>query len=392
MVMSERTRVHAGIASVSAADVDVLTALEGHLFPRMIADMAPIMGARCGAAVLVQDNALWFRAQLGFTEASTAREGRLWDVAMATDTPLVVEDLLADPRFSDGPRIVGGVEIRFFLSCVFHDQEGRPIGVLCFADPDPVELDQAKLGSLQGAAMFIETQLAAINEFDRAAAIQQALLPRTVPPLDGYQVAGACVAAKSVGGDFFDWYPVEGGMALTLSDVMGKGVGSGILAAAVRATIRTAQHEDDVALAVDRAAEALQEDLSEAESFVTLFHARLRAADGLISYVDAGHGLSVILQADGTGRRLETNDFPLGPIPGATWSSNQVTLEKGGMLISFSDGVLDLYDGSLRAVEEVAKIARRSSSAQEVVDEIARLARRDTAPDDVTVVAISRTR
>jgi serine phosphatase RsbU (regulator of sigma subunit) len=198
------------------------------------------------------------------------------------------------------------------------------------------------------------------------------------------------VPAKFVGGDFFDWYPIQGGIAFTLADVMGKGVGAGIVAATVRATIRTARDEGDVELAVDRAARALAEDLREADSFVTLFHARLNAADGRLSFVDAGHGLSVIVDPDGAAHRLESGDFPLGTVRSVGWHQQEVVLERGATLVSFSDGVLDLYDGTLASVDRVGAIVAASSTAQDVVDEIARLARSQEATDDVTVVAIRR--
>lgn len=57
--------------------------------------------------------------------------------------------------------------------------------------------------------------------------------------------------------------------------------------------------------------------------------------------------------------------------------------------MSVSDGVLDLFDGSLASLDEVEKIARSASSVQEIVDSVLMLAS-DGAPDDVTVVALRR--
>ncbi|MFB2351640.1 PP2C family protein-serine/threonine phosphatase, partial [Priestia megaterium] len=80
-----------------------------------------------------------------------------------------------------------------------------------------------------------EDELARSSEEERAATVQRALLPKRRPDLPGYSVAGACVPARDVGGDFFDWHATHDGLSITLADVMGKGVGAAIIAASVRA-------------------------------------------------------------------------------------------------------------------------------------------------------------
>jgi len=69
---------------------------------------------------------------------------------------------------------------------------------------------------------------------------------------------------------------------------------------------------------------------------------------------------------------------------------HQVSLEPGDMLVSFSDGVLDLYDGTLGVMDEVAALARTAKTPRSLVEMIERVARRDGAPDDVTVIAVQR--
>ena len=228
------------------------------------------------------------------------------------------------------------------------------------------------------------------EELTRASIVQQALLPKTTVPLPGYQVAGACLPSKAVGGDFFDWYPVREGLAFTLGDVMGKGVGAGIIAATARAVVRSAKNVPDPVAAIERTSDCFTAELSEAASFATVFHARVRAEDHTVLYADAGHGLSALVRADGTSSRLESTDLPVG-VPGAAgWSSHEVVLGPGDLIVTFSDGVLDLYDGTLRAVERVAELARASASADELVERIAALAGGQANADDVTVVVLRR--
>jgi len=228
------------------------------------------------------------------------------------------------------------------------------------------------------------------EEMTRASVVQQALLPKSMVPLPGYQVAGACLPSKAVGGDFFDWYPVREGLAFTLGDVMGKGVAAGIIAATARAVVRSAKNVPDPVSAIERTADCFTAELGETASFATVFHARVRAEDHTVLYADAGHGLTAVVRADGTHERLESADLPVGVPGGAGWTTHELHLDPGDLVVTFSDGVLDLYDGTLGAVDRVAELARASASADELVERITGLAARQANPDDVTVLVVRR--
>ncbi|WP_394769765.1 PP2C family protein-serine/threonine phosphatase [Lacisediminihabitans sp.] len=226
-------------------------------------------------------------------------------------------------------------------------------------------------------------------ELDRATEVQRGLLPRQLVALAGYQLDGGCTPARAVGGDFFDWYPVSDGAAFTVADVMGKGIGAAIIAATVRSVLRSRAGEADLGQVMSLADCSLEPDLERAGAFVTLFHARLNVALGEVRYVDAGHGLSLVVRAAGGVKRLATTSFPLGSGLGGGWREHILTLLPGDSLVSVSDGVLDLFDGTLASLDEVERIARSASSARGVVDALLEKAS-DGAPDDVTVVVLRR--
>jgi sigma-B regulation protein RsbU (phosphoserine phosphatase) len=236
---------------------------------------------------------------------------------------------------------------------------------------------------------------ASADERDRAAQVQQSLLPQQSPDLPGWDLAGGCAPAKVVGGDFFDWYPVEGGMTLSLADVMGKGTGAALIAATVRAVLRSNSDEPDMAVAISRAAASLSSDLEHSGTFATLFHSRIDTASGRLSYVDAGHGLSLVIKKDGGVDRLRSSSLPIGMGGDDGWREHTVELAPGDTLVAMSDGVLDIYDGTLASLDEVERVSRSSPDAQAIVDHLLDLARAfdadgDGAPDDVTVVALRR--
>lgn len=90
-----------------------------------------------------------------------------------------------------------------------------------------------------------EHERAVEQEIERGREVQQALLPASGSPVPGYEAAGVCISARTVGGDFYDWYSVPEGLGFTLADVMGKGVGAGMIAATTRSVIRSAREDVD---------------------------------------------------------------------------------------------------------------------------------------------------
>ncbi|WIB79034.1 PP2C family protein-serine/threonine phosphatase [Curtobacterium sp. MCPF17_002] len=227
------------------------------------------------------------------------------------------------------------------------------------------------------------------GEIDRAVLVQQSLLPTTTAGLpDELRALGVCIPARAVGGDFYDWFPTPGGAAFTLGDVMGKGVGAGMIAAAVRSVIRSTVDEPDPAVAIRRAAAGLATGSSDLTSgqFTTCFHVRVDA-DGHARWVDAGHGLTLLRTADGSVRSLRSGHLPIGV--GSSWTSETTDLAPGDVIVSVSDGVLDLFGGDLDSLDRFEAWVAARTDPHQLVDGIAELAGRGEHPDDVTVLCIA---
>lgn len=229
------------------------------------------------------------------------------------------------------------------------------------------------------------------EELTRAAQVQASLLPASLPDVPGYEVAARFSPAGSVGGDFYDWQPVFGGLVVTLADVMGKGTGAAILAATSRSVLRSFGPERDVAAALVAAEEAMEVDLANAGAFVTVFHARVDVATGTVTYADAGHGLSLVVRADGRGERLPALGLPLGVDPGAPRRSGAAHLDPGDLLLMFSDAVLDAIGGTVADLGVVEAAVRGAASADDAAQAVlALVAAAGEQLDDLTVVAVRR--
>ena len=227
-------------------------------------------------------------------------------------------------------------------------------------------------------------------ELARAARVQADLLPRDVPRLPGFDLAGLCVAAREIGGDFYDWQEVEPGVAtITLGDVMGKGMPAALLMATARAALRGAA-QDRPGEVVTRAARALDIDLERSNSFVTLFHARVETRTRRVFYVDAGHGHVFVRRSDGQVEELLPRGLPLGILSGVTYEEGEVTLAPGDVLVLYSDGVIETPRGGTDP-EHLALEIEGLHSAREMADRLLRFATAELhgpAPDDLTIVVL----
>ncbi|WP_258934945.1 serine/threonine-protein phosphatase [Nesterenkonia pannonica] len=101
----------------------------------------------------------------------------------------------------------------------------------------------------------------------------------------------------------------QGQLRVTLADVMGKGIGAGIVASAIRASMRTAPDRSLLAT-VSEIDELLEQDIGELNMFATLFCADVDTTTGTVSYVDGGHSLSFIRRADGSWKHLDSTGLP----------------------------------------------------------------------------------
>jgi hypothetical protein len=286
--------------------------------------------------------------------------------------------LLAPFALSPGTRPTGADVVRIIVTLTVMTTVALVVNILARATR--IEVLDAQHNEVRGIA-----------ELDRAAAVQRSLWPEAdVTVAEGISVAGRCLPAKTVGGDFFDWYDTGDGIALSIGDVMGKGVGAGLIAAAVRAAVRSAHAIPDPVEALRRASDGLEVASSAADvNFTTLFHARL-SSDGELRWADAGHGLAAILRTTGEVDRLFSRDVPLGLSVGEEWQSHTTRLEPGDVLVSVSDGVLDLFGGQPEALKGLTEIARRTYEPASIVAEACALAERVPHDDDVTVVAMRR--
>jgi sigma-B regulation protein RsbU (phosphoserine phosphatase) len=343
-------------------------------FDRITMMIAEFYRVPIAAIGIIGAESIWMKSSLGLPTPRWARHGTFSDAALEADGGmLVVEDALLDPRLADSPSVTGPLGVRFYAAQHLRAPDGNVIGVFFIADTTPREFGVTDRARLALIGDFFSDELARETDSRRASEVARALSPQAAPHLDGYEVAGTSIPAQVVGGDVHDWFLEGGDLRLTLADVMGKGVGAAILAAGVRATIRLASRTHGVRSTMVRSAASLVDDLSTAGSFSTLFHARLALATGVLTYVDAGHGLSLVVRADGSMLRLHGRHLPLGLEEEDAWEEESVQLAPGDSLVIFSDGLLDFFDDEEATYSYLSALMTRHASPQGFVDALVKL-------------------
>ena len=208
----------------------------------------------------------------------------------------------------------------------------------------------------QNARLQNEVELGAVQlnaqqaDLKTAHEIQSHLLPREMPSIPGMQIACAWQPAQSVGGDYFDAFPLaafagDGRIALAMADVSGKGISAALLMANLQAAFRAfAPQEAGPAALCTRLNQVLCANIAAAK-FITFFYAELDPATRTLRYENAGHSQPILLRG-GRATALEGGGLVLGLFASAVYEDRFVRLEPGDCLLLTTDGVTEAADAS----------------------------------------------
>jgi len=241
------------------------------------------------------------------------------------------------------------------------------------------------------------------TELAIAAEIQQSFLPDTIVPVQGFDIAAKSEMAKEVGGDFFDVIPLEviplsnDRLGLMIADVSGKGIPAALFMALSRIVVRVnaSWYPTKPADAI-RSSNAIITADSKSGMFVTLFYGILTTSRHL-SYVNAGHNPPIICRAaTGAFEELEATGMAIGALGDADYSSNEITLEHGDVMVLYTDGITEAENAALSMFGEErlrAAISRnRGLRAKEIITEILADVRAFTGDhpqsDDITLMVV----
>jgi serine phosphatase RsbU (regulator of sigma subunit) len=327
-----------------------------------------------------------------------------------------VEDAYADPDFDRSFDILNDFKTRNILAAPVLGEGGKLLGVVQIInkigarhfDEDDEILLEALTSQMQMAferAMLTEAYVEKRrldSALRLASNIQMSMLPNEFPePGSGpFDLHAILIPAKDVGGDFYDFFPVDDERwCYVVADVSGKGIPAALFMAKTKALVKAFMGIDpqpDKALA--RANNELAYD-NAAAMFVTVFLAVMNVRTGELVYSNAGHNHPYVLDGKG-GHRLLTDaeGVPIGAMMDLEFGSATITLHPGEELFMFTDGVNEAMSptneqwGDDRLTERLLEIADLSMAAQNEAIVASVRAHADGAEqsDDITVLALRR--
>jgi serine phosphatase RsbU (regulator of sigma subunit) len=233
------------------------------------------------------------------------------------------------------------------------------------------------------------------QEIQIARDIQQALLPRGFRDFPHLEAAGVNYPCLTVGGDYFDLFPVsDDRTAFLIADVSGKGLGAALLTTMLQGAFSGMTVGVDPARIFTRVNCFLCEH-SDVGRYATLFFGILDT-NGDLEFINAGHPSPLLLRRDGIAEPFTEGSYPIGLIPGAEYVATRAKLQPGDVLILFSDGVTEAMDPDdelfgLTRLREVLSGQHEASLElvqKAVLDSVENFTRGASQADDITLFLI----
>ena len=184
------------------------------------------------------------------------------------------------------------------------------------------------------------------KELEYAKQIQLSALPSDFPDTEKYSIYAQMIAAKEVGGDFYDFYSLDENTVLFLAaDVSGKGIPAAMFMMTAKTIIRGLAERG---LSVDEIFTLANEKLcenNESGMFVTAWMGKLDLSTGKLSFANAGHNPPLIVHESGECEYLKSRTgFVLAGMEGMRYRANEMTLKKGDRIFLYTDGVTEATD------------------------------------------------
>ena len=250
----------------------------------------------------------------------------------------------------------------------------------------------------------LRDQLAVRESLMLAKEVQQNLLPSEPPAIPGLDIASRSIYCDETGGDYLDFFPVEGEAgkhAFFVADVTGHGIAAALLMTTARALLRTrAIESDEIATVLTRVNADLARD-ARSGHFMTLYYLLIEPESRTAHWASAGHDPAIVYTpSTDTFTEFAGNDIPLGIEPAWDFHEFEAPLPaEGGVVVIGTDGIWEARNaqdelfGKDRLRETIKANAHKPADdiASDIIKEV--IAFRDGAPqtDDITLLVLKVT-
>lgn len=328
-------------------------------------------------------------------------------------TGILSADASSDAQFSASESI-SNLSIRSMMCVPMLGMDGEPTGVIHIDTQNPLsqfqqeDLDLLMAVAGQAALSYETARLFASyvekqkqdNEMQIARAVQRALLPESLPRVEGYDFYASYDSAQAVGGDFYDVIRLsDEKVCVSFGDVAGKGVPGALIMARMSSCVQnTMSFVDDVGTAI-RAINRHMCDKSVEGRFVTYVLAIIDTKTHQMTLCNGGHMSPIIRRPDGTIEEFDedTIGLPIGVIEDYPYEVVTRQIEPGEIMVLFTDGVDEAMnpEGTLYGMDRLRDFIRNfKGNAEELgralLADVRRHANGRPQNDDITIMTIGR--
>ncbi|UCF92463.1 MAG: SpoIIE family protein phosphatase [Desulfobacterales bacterium] len=249
----------------------------------------------------------------------------------------------------------------------------------------------------------LEEHLHMRQALDLAKEVQQNLLPKANPLVDGLDIAGQIVYCEETGGDYYDFIPPaklkKAELGVVVGDVSGHGISAALLMATARALLRQRTalpgSVEQIVADVNR---QLSQDVEDSGQFMTLFYGQVDGRQKKFRWVRAGHEPAMIYDVHTDAfEELGGRGLPLGVFEDAQYEEQQREISPGQIIIIGTDGIWEARnkDGRMFGRESLQRLIRSQAhnSAAQIIQAVTTALEKFRHPltqkeDDVTLVII----
>lgn len=401
---------------INATEVVNSTLNIDELLPLIIDTALGIVDAEAGTLYLIdpEKQELWSKVLRGSTyvEIHMPLGKGIAGYVAATRETINIPNAYLDPRFNPEIDAMTGYHTTSILCTPIINKNGQIVGVLQllnkrdggFGEDDEsfvnalsihsaLALDNAKAYELERQRLVIEKELHAARN------VQMSLLPQSPPMIEGYDIAGRTITARLVGGDYFDFIPVDDQRTIIcLGDVSGKGLPAALLMANLQAILRSELMLKTSPRRTMRRTNKLLCQSTASDKFVTLFYGLLDNLSHTFRYTNAGHEWPILLRKGIEPARLSKSGLVLGIQEETAYEENTVVLQLGDTLVIYSDGVNEAMNPNNEQFgqQKLESFLRSHTHlrAAEMIDQLVAALKHHAgdAPqaDDITVIVVKR--
>jgi serine phosphatase RsbU (regulator of sigma subunit) len=236
-----------------------------------------------------------------------------------------------------------------FLNKTYHfylsEKETRR-GTTEFNELDNMLLDAVKrqvAASIENEFLHQESLEKGIieKELNVAATIQQQIIPKELPRIEGFEISGINIPSKEVGGDYYDCIKLnDGKVALIMADVSGKGISAALLVNTLNAALYAYLAFDLPLTEMCDKLNKLIYKSSPSDKYITFFIAILDPFSGELNSVNAGHNPIFLLRENGNLEKLNDGGLGLGMLDfDIPYTGQKLTMNSGDKIFLYTDGI-----------------------------------------------------